>query len=105
MRQGHSKIISVHSFRGGTGKSNITANLAYLLASAGKKVAILDGDIASPGIHILFGIDESTLPYTLNDFLWGLCSIREATVDVSNPNLEGKLYVIPSRLNAAEIVR
>ncbi len=28
-----SKIVSVHSFRGGTGKSNTTANLAVLLAA------------------------------------------------------------------------
>ena len=28
-----SKFISVHSFRGGTGKSNTTANLAVLMAA------------------------------------------------------------------------
>ena len=30
-----SKIVSIHSFRGGTGKSNITANLAVLTALGG----------------------------------------------------------------------
>lgn len=29
------KIISIHSFRGGTGKSNVTANLATVLARGG----------------------------------------------------------------------
>ena len=29
------KIISIHSFRGGTGKSNITANLATIIAQQG----------------------------------------------------------------------
>ena len=49
-----SKIISIHSFRGGTGKSNTTANLAALLAAQGLRVAVIDTDINSPGIHVLF---------------------------------------------------
>ena len=31
------KIVSVHSFRGGTGKSNLTANLATTVALAGNR--------------------------------------------------------------------
>ena len=49
-------IISVHSFRGGTGKSNTTANLAAVVAAAGQRVGVIDGDIQSPGIHVLFGL-------------------------------------------------
>ncbi|MSW41904.1 MAG: MinD/ParA family protein, partial [Actinobacteria bacterium] len=33
-------VISVHSFRGGTGKSNTSANLAGQLAAAGHRVAV-----------------------------------------------------------------
>ena len=44
-----SKIISVHSFRGGTGKSNTTANLAAVLASQGQRVGVIDTDIQPPG--------------------------------------------------------
>jgi septum site-determining protein MinD len=44
-------IVSVHSFRGGTGKSNTTANISGVLASQGKRVGVIDGDIQSPGIH------------------------------------------------------
>ncbi len=33
-----SKIISIHSFRGGTGKSNTTANVTALLAASGMRV-------------------------------------------------------------------
>ncbi len=40
-----SAIVSIHSYRGGTGKSNITANIAYQLASAGKRVAVCNTDI------------------------------------------------------------
>ena len=76
------KIVSVHSFRGGTGKSNITANLAVSIAGRGKRVGIVDTDIQSPGIHVLFDIDIDKISHTLNDYLWGKCSIEEAAVDV-----------------------
>jgi MinD-like ATPase involved in chromosome partitioning or flagellar assembly len=65
------KIISIHSFRGGTGKSNSTANIASLLASDGLRVGIVDTDIQSPGIHVVFGMNEDDMQYSLNDNLWG----------------------------------
>ena len=78
-----SKIISIHSFRGGTGKSNTTANLATILASRGMTVGVIDTDIQSPGIHILFRLDESKMVYSLNDYLWDKCKIHEAAYDVT----------------------
>ena len=65
-----SKIISVHSYRGGTGKSNTTANLASIIARDGNRVGIVDTDIQSPGIHVLFGFSESNMDRSLNDYLW-----------------------------------
>lgn len=101
-------IISVHSFRGGTGKSNTTANTAALLALSGKRVGVVDTDIQSPGIHVLFGLDEDDLNYALNDYLWGKCDIQQATYDVSPAqieNSEGRIFLIPSSLKAGEIAR
>jgi MinD-like ATPase involved in chromosome partitioning or flagellar assembly len=40
-----SRIVCVHSFRGGTGKSNTTANLAATIARQGRRVGIVDTDI------------------------------------------------------------
>ena len=51
------EVVSIHSFRGGTGKSNVTANLAATLAKSGKRVGIIDTDVQSPGIHALFGLE------------------------------------------------
>ena len=103
------KIISIHSFRGGTGKSNITANLAYLLAQQGKRVGIIDCDIQSPGIHILFQLNQDQLKHTLNDYLWNRCSIKECAVDVTDrlgTSLAlGKLFIVPSSLSASEITK
>jgi len=108
-----SKVVSVHSFRGGTGKSNITANLATIIASSGKRVGIVDTDIQSPGIHVLFGLDEEKIGYTLNDYLWGRCKIEQAAYDIS-PILKqkqklfgskGSIYLIPSSIKTNEISR
>jgi MinD-like ATPase involved in chromosome partitioning or flagellar assembly len=103
-----SKIISIHSFRGGTGKSNTTANVASLLAVQGLRVGVVDTDIQSPGIHVLFGLEQSKVLHSLNDYLWGKCGLRDAAHDVTarlGENVQGKVYLIPSSLKAGEIAR
>ena len=102
------KIISVHSFRGGTGKSNTTANVAALLAAQGRRVGVIDTDIQSPGIHVLFGMDEESMGYSLNDYLWGKCTIEKAAHDVTDKvgvPIAGKIFLIPSSIKAGEIAR
>src|SRR5207248_2569855 len=105
-----STIVSVHSYRGGTGKSNLSANLASSVAQLGKRVAVIDADIQSPGLHVLFGLDVHTLGKTLNDYLYGRCSIEQAAYDVTSrlgPGVapEGALYFVPSSIRAGEITR
>ncbi len=103
-----SKIISIHSFRGGTGKSNTTANLSALLAAQGLRVAVIDTDINSPGIHVLFGLGEDDIGHSLNDYLWGKCEIQEAAMDVTSrlgPGIKGQIYLVPSSIKAGEITR
>jgi len=106
------KIVSVHSFRGGTGKSNVTANVASQFAQMGKRVGVIDTDIQSPGIHVLFGMDEEQIDKALNDYLWGRCAIEEAAYDVGAKLGEGEvlvmgggIYLIPSSIRAGEIAR
>jgi len=103
-----SKIISIHSFRGGTGKSNTTANVASLLALQGKRVGVIDTDIQSPGIHVLFGLDENQMGHSLNDYLWGKCTVQETAHDVTanlGVSTTGRIYLIPSSIKAGEIAR
>lgn len=103
------KIVSIHSFRGGTGKSNLTANLAATIARLGYRVGIVDTDIQSPGIHALFGFDEGKMHHSLNDYLWGRCSIKDTAYDVSSVikpgNARSCIYLIPSSLKVGEIAR
>lgn len=103
-----SKIVSVHSFRGGTGKSNTTANLATLLAMDGFRVGVVDTDIQSPGIHVLFGMDDSDMEHSLNDYLWGKCDIKDTAHDVTGrlgAEVKGQIFLIPSSIKAGEIAR
>jgi septum site-determining protein MinD len=103
-----SKIISAHSFRGGTGKSNTIANVAALLATEGRRVGVVDTDIQSPGIHVLFGIAGEGITYALNDYLWGKCDIADAAHDVTSrlgADISGRIFLIPSSIEAGEITR
>lgn len=107
-----SKIVSIHSFRGGTGKSNISANLAVLMALQGKRVGVVDTDVQSPGIHVLFGFDEDRIQKALNDYLWNRCAIEETAYDVGAvlagvPAVppSAALFLIPSSLRTGEIAR
>ena len=102
------KIISVHSFRGGTGKSNLTANMAALLAAEGRRVGVIDTDVQSPGIHVLFGITGEKVSLSLNDFLWGKCGIKDAIHDVTpllGGKMKGKVFLIPSSIKVSDIAR
>ncbi|MGH7516633.1 MAG: MinD/ParA family ATP-binding protein [Gemmatimonadales bacterium] len=102
------KLISVHSFRGGTGKSNISANLATALAMHGLRVAVVDTDIQSPGVHVLFGLTEERATPALNDYLWGQCTVEQAAHDVTPAPVAaagGRLFLVPSSIKAGEIAR
>ncbi len=48
------KIITFYSYKGGTGRSMALANVAFLLANAGKRVLAIDWDLEAPGLHRYF---------------------------------------------------
>jgi MinD-like ATPase involved in chromosome partitioning or flagellar assembly len=107
-------IVSIHSFRGGTGKSNLSANVATQLAVQGFRVGVVDTDIQSPGLHVLFGMTQATMQKSLNDYLWGRATINEAAYPIAqvianDPErafLRGKdLWIIPSSIRTSEIAR
>ncbi|MFO7540041.1 MAG: MinD/ParA family protein [Chloroflexota bacterium] len=113
-----SQIISIHSFRGGTGKSNTTANLAALLAARGLRVGVVDTDLNSPGIHIPFNLnlEGADIGFLLNDFLWGNCDIVEAVYDVTGmlttatsansvQAVSGQILLVPASIQPGDITR
>lgn len=61
------RIIAFHSYKGGTGKTHLSANLATVLARRGHKTALLDLDFRGPNLQTLCGIESKI---TINDLLF-----------------------------------
>lgn len=77
--------IAFHSYKGGTGKTTIAANLAALLAKKGYRVFLLDLDVYAPSLQAYFDTEPNKF---INDFLNGTAEIRDVVVDLT-PTLEG----------------
>lgn len=45
------EVVTFFSFKGGTGRTMALANVAWILASRGKRVLVVDWDLDSPGLH------------------------------------------------------
>lgn len=50
------KVYAVTSGKGGVGKTNITANLATVMARAGKRVLVIDADLGLANTEIIMGV-------------------------------------------------
>jgi MinD-like ATPase involved in chromosome partitioning or flagellar assembly len=105
------RVISIHSYRGGTGKSNFAANLATTVALLGYRVGVVDTDLPSPGIHTLFDLEPEDMDKTLNHYLWGNAPIEAAAYDVSArigmeaQGNKGTLFFVPSSVRVDDITR
>ncbi|NEP84950.1 MAG: P-loop NTPase [Okeania sp. SIO3B3] len=84
------KIVAVNSFRRGVGRSSLTANLMALLAINGWRVGLVDANIQSPSLHLMFNLSKDDVNHTLNDYLLGKCDIQETVYDVA-PQLGAKM--------------
>lgn len=74
-----SKVIIVTSFKGGVGKTTVSANLAMTLAMRGKKVVAIDCDLESRCLDIVLGLEDLSL-YNISDIISGRCKASEAIV-------------------------
>ena len=88
------KIIAFHSYKGGTGKTLLSINLAATYARKGKNVCLLDMDFRAPSLQARFKTKANG--YWLNDYLNGVCEIKKVLIDLSHlvsGNGNGKLLV------------
>ena len=102
------KIITFHSFRRGTGKSNIMASVVAHFASRGLRVGVIDTDLQSPSAHILFKLKNELIKHTLNDYLWDTCTFEQAVYDVTPdvaPYSSGRIFLCPASTQISHIAR
>ncbi len=84
-----------------------------MIARAGNRVGIVDTDIQSPGVHVIFQLNGEQIKKTLNDFLWGNCSIQQAAYDLTTKTIGNvdemderpRLFLIPANIKTGEIGR
>ena len=86
------KVITITSGKGGVGKTTAVANLAVALASDGKKVVCIDGDIGLRNLDVVMGL-ENRIVYDIVDIVEGRCKTRQAMIrDKRLPDL----FLIPA---------
>lgn len=77
------KVIAFHSYKGGTGKTNLSTNTAAILAKEGHKTVLLDFDFRGPNLVTLFNTMFDTRPEkTINDFLFRDMPAEEIIYDL-----------------------
>jgi septum site-determining protein MinD len=85
------KIVAFHSYKGGTGKTLLSVNLAAIYAKRGKSVCLFDLDFRAPSLHATFATDAPEC--WLNEYLNGTCDIKRTLIDLSQQHGNGgKFY-------------
>ena len=72
------RVIAVTSGKGGVGKTNIAANLAYHLSRMGKKTLVLDADMGLANIDVILGLAPK---YNLYHVLRGEKTLSDVIVE------------------------
>ena len=81
-------VITFYSYKGGSSRSMALANVAWILASNGKRVLTVDWDLEAPGLHRYFApflLDkELTSSRGIIDLVWDF--VNEATTPLETEN-------------------
>lgn len=73
------KILFVASYKGGVGKTTVSAGISAALAMQGKKVLIIDGDFHMRCMDLVLN-SESDFIFDALDVLLGRCTAQEAII-------------------------
>jgi len=97
------KIIAIHSYKGGTGKTLLSINLAALYANKGKNVCLLDLDFRAPSLQAIFKVRD--VEYWINDYLNGVCEIKKVLKDVSQTYVKRGRFLVGLANPSTEAIR
>jgi flagellar biosynthesis protein FlhG len=78
---GSLRCIAIGSGKGGVGKTMVSIGLAYGLAKRGYRVLLMDADLGLANVDLQMGLDPT---YTMQDVIFGACTLEEAVVPVEN---------------------
>src|SRR3972149_3016501 len=88
------KVISVTSGKGGVGKTNVVANLAFALTRLGKRVLVLDTDMGLGNLDVIPGL---TPVYNLHHVINGDIDIADVTM-----HGRGGMMILPASSGVQE---
>lgn len=94
-KPGQVRVVAITSGKGGVGKTNITANLAYHLSALKKRVLVLDADTGLANIDLILGL---TPQYNLYHVLNGDRELADTIVQ--GP---GGIRILPSSSGILEM--
>ena len=78
------RVFSIHSSRGGTGKTILAVNLAMTLLKKGYSVSLLDLDFRAPSLFYIFREEiKNPVKYWLNDFFTGQCGANNVLMEIN----------------------
>jgi len=75
------RVIFVTAFKGGAGKTTVSAGISAALAALGKRVCIVDADFGMRCMDLVLGMEDRVLR-DCGDVLFGRCMPAEAIVPV-----------------------
>ena len=93
------RIVVVTSGKGGTGKSTVSAGLAYALARLGKRILLIDGDAGLRSLDLMLGVGGNTV-YDISDVFAGRCEPIKAVY--ASPVFQN-VFMIPAPLSLQQL--
>ncbi|MHA2403626.1 MAG: AAA family ATPase, partial [Candidatus Kariarchaeaceae archaeon] len=87
--------VTVHSLRGGTGKTLISVNLAAFLVKLGYRVILIDLDLGAPSLQTYVKLEN--LPQArINDYFSDQAKLDQVLIDITRTvgsDVQGTLYM------------
>jgi len=91
------QVIAVTSGKGGVGKTNVAVNLSIALSDLGRRVMLMDADLALANVDVLLGL---TPRQTLEDVINGECDLADVLLE--GP---GGIRIVPAASGAQVMVQ